>query len=468
VFENIFTHDTKTALRLSSNENISYIQLFNLSVELKAKLQSSEVAIILCKNNLESLLAYVTCLNNGLVPILLEYEINESKLNDFVERYNVKYLFTDRAKTDIKAFKVIHQFESYYIHEHKNYSLKGKIDPDIALLITTSGSTGNPKLVKISKNNLSSNTQSISKYLSISSIDSQITTLPMQYTFGLSILNTHLINGGTVILTDHSIMEKSFWDLFFETQPTSISGVPYTLNMLKRLKFFDKDISSIKKITQAGGRLSEDLALYFAKESKKRNILFYIMYGQSEATARMSYLPPELVVDNPNSVGIAIPGGKFWIEDSEGKIETNHSTDGELVYKGDNVFMGYAESFKDLRNSFNRSNVLKTGDIARINQKGLVFIVGRKKRFIKLFGNRINLDDIEKFLSSKGINALATGNDDKLKIFFEFKENLDPQDLKKEVSRFIKIHPSAISVIGKDAFPRLQSGKVDYNSLPNG
>jgi acyl-coenzyme A synthetase/AMP-(fatty) acid ligase len=262
------------------------------------------------------------------------------------------------------------------------------------------------------------------------------------------------------------VLEKSFWNAFERFKPTSISGVPYTFQMLERLKFFSREISCITKITQAGGKLSEDLALSIGQKCLEKNIDFYIMYGQSEATARMSYLPPNFLLRKPDSVGIAIPDGMFWLEDDYGNKVIDVNATGNLIYSGSNVSMGYAKSWRDLSSGDQNMKILYTGDLARIDDEGFVYIAGRQKRFIKIFGNRVNLDDIENFLSKNQLISAAAGSDDHLQIHIEDNGiGFEIADIKKLVSRFLKVHPSSIKINIVSKLPRNKSGKIQYKEL---
>lgn len=465
IFDNLESHASNIAFQQTNNPDFSYSDLIALSLKILSKLASEEIIIIQCSSSIEPIACYVGCLRHRVVPILLDDQVSVENLQSFSDLYKARYIFTQTNKPP-EGYKKILQILDYFIFENSKYSLKGLIHSELALLITTSGSTGNPKLVKISHNNLISNTESIIKYLSINPQDKPVTVLPMNYTFGLSVLNTHLYAGATIVLNNVSILEKNFWQTFEKFHPTSISGVPYTFQMLERLNFFSRDLQNISKVTQAGGKLSKDMVLSIGKQCEEQNIQFYVMYGQSEATARMSYLPPEYTLTKPSSVGIAIPGGAFWLEDDHGNKIHAANTSGNLIYSGYNVSMGYANSWEDLSSGDKNMNVLETGDLAKIDDDGFVYIVGRQKRFIKIFGNRINLDDIENFFAQININAAAVGSDDHLVLRIEGTEGAqDLLALKKSVSRFIKVHPSSIKISYIDALPRNASGKLQYNDL---
>jgi long-subunit acyl-CoA synthetase (AMP-forming) len=324
---------------------------------------------------------------------------------------------------------------------------------DLALLIMTSGTTGNPKLVRLSYRNLSANAESISEYLHIRDDDKAITTLPMNYVYGLSVINSHLHAGASIILTNATLMEKRFWDLFKTNRPTMLSGVPYTYEQIKRLQWRRMELPSLRVLTQAGGKLHPDLVREFASICREKDLLFYVMYGAAEATARMSYLPPHLAMEKPSSIGMAIPGGELWIEN-----------DGELCYRGENVSLGYAECRGDLARGDDRQGVLKTGDLATQDEDGAFYISGRKSRFIKLFGNRVNLEDVEQFIRNKGIDCACAGNDDALRLYVT--RASEERDALVFAQQLTNLHHSAFRTILLGQIPRNQAGKVCYSELP--
>ena len=290
--------------------------------------------------------------------------------------------------------------------------------PELALLLTTSGSTGSPKFVRQSYANIRANTDSIVEYLHLDATERPITTLPMNYTYGLSILNTHLDVGAQILLTDKSLMQREFWNLFREGEATSFGGVPYTYEMLKRLRFFRMDLPSLRTMTQAGGKLLPELHREFAGYAQETGREFVVMYGQCEATARMAWLPPAHSLDKVGCMGIAIPGGRFELLDGDDSVIDVPGKTGELVYYGKNVTLGYATCGEDLAKGDENHGRLVTGDMAQVDEDGFFTIVGRKKRFLKIFGNRVNLDYAERLLRAEfQTEAVCGGRDDNLYIF---------------------------------------------------
>jgi len=335
---------------------------------------------------------------------------------------------------------------------------------DLALLMTTSGSTGSAKFVRLSCGNVAANAASIAAYLNIAGEDRAITTLPMHYVFGLSVINSHLQAGARIALTDASLMEKRFWEQVKAQRSTSLSGVPYTYELLKRLHWERMKLPDLKMLTQAGGKLSAALVAEFAEHCRQKGIRFYVMYGAAEATARMAYLPPQLALEKPGSIGVPIPGGELWIEDENGNAITRSGVVGELFYRGPNVSLGYAQRREDLALGDERGCVLATGDLALRDADGVYSIVGRKSRFVKLFGNRVNLEDVEQLLRGAGIDCACAGDDSLLRIYITNPALSD--DAVAAAQRLTQLHPSAFRSCVIDCIPRNAAGKIIYAELP--
>ena len=224
------------------------------------------------------------------------------------------------------------------------------------------------------------------------------------------------------------------------------------------------DLPQLKTITQAGGKLNHELNKEFTEYCRKNNKRFYVMYGQTEATARMSYLPPEYSVEKLGSMGIAIPGGQFSLIDEFGNKIEGYNEVGELVYTGKNVSMGYATSGEDLAQGDENKGILVTGDLAKQDEDGFFYIVGRKKRFVKLYGNRVNLDETERLIKNLISDCACSGEDDKMLIYLTDK-NLK-EDIIKFVSSKIGINPRAFELRYVKKIPKNSSGKTIYSKLP--
>lgn len=447
----------------TQSEQISYCTLIAEINEISMCLKARDLVFLLCENSIESIVGYLACLRVGAVPLLIGSTIDEALLQSLIDTYKPSFLWTSRNFEWAEgSWKKKHVNRSYHLFD-KLSKYEHSFHHDLAILLMTSGSTGSPILVRISYENLKQNAISISESLDITKDDVPITSLPMNYTYGLSIINSHLLNGCQIVLTESSILSKEFWELIKNKSVTTFGGVPYTYQMLKKLGFEKMNLYNISKLTQAGGKLDLNLIKYFAEQCSYKSIKFYVMYGQTEATARMSCLPAQDALVKAGSIGLAIPNGKFYLIDDTNNVITQAEVEGELYYKGPNVSMGYAYSIFDFIKGDENNGVIATGDIAKRDKDGYYYIVGRKKRFIKIFGNRISLDEVENILLKKEIPSICTGIDDKLFIYTTQEEKIN--EIKQYISIKIGIHHSAISVFFISEFPRNESGKILYSKL---
>ena len=425
---------------------------------------SRSLIFILTQNNIESLVAYTFAMEYDHVALLLNAEMNQSLLLELIRIYQPNYLWLPESfdcNVDGYNETVISGYRYKLLQQQT--LIQHRYHPDLALLLTTSGSTGNPKLIRLSKSNVASNMEAIASYLKLTASDRAITTLPMNYTYGLSIINSHLVAGASIVLTDDSIVDANFWSLYEQYQPTSLNGVPYTYQLLRRL-IKPHHFNSLRYMTQAGGRLGSQLQKHFAELTTKHNVDFFVMYGQTEATARMAYLDPSFVTEKLDSIGQPIPGGRFELVDEHGDGITTPNTLGELIYHGPNVSMGYATSLEDLSNDDEFQGRLSTGDLAIVDDDGFFFIQGRLNRYVKVYGVRINLDDIEKELikMADGIELVVAGEEDQINVFST--GTIDSKLIGEAASKF-RLHPTVFRSHVIDEIPKNQAGKVLYSRL---
>lgn len=455
----------KTAFINEYGQSVTYRELNIFAAEIGDIIGNRCVAFVLCDNSIASVAGYVAFLTKRIVPLLLSVRIDSGLLESLLSAYTPEYLWIPYARRD-DFVGLEYVYEAYgYVLLKKDYGKATELYSELALLLTTSGSTGSPKLVRQSYANIMSNAEAIAEYLELDETQKPITTLPMHYTYGLSIINSHLLVGASVILNNYSVMQKEFWQLLKSQKATSFGGVPYTYEMLDKLGFFRMDLPDLQYMTQAGGKLSPELHRKYAKYAEEAGKKFFVMYGQCEATARMSYLPAEQSLRKYGSVGIAIPGGKFTLVDADGGTVIEPDTVGELVYEGVNVTLGYAESADDLKLGDLRHGRLETGDMAKRDEEGFYYIVGRKKRFLKVYGNRVNLDEMEMLIKDKyeGIECVVSGIDDQVYIFLLDDSIAD--EIKTFIARKTRLNPVAFKTVLLEAIPKNDAGKIKYSEL---
>jgi acyl-coenzyme A synthetase/AMP-(fatty) acid ligase len=402
------------------------------------------LVLLTATNTVDSVVSYLAALAAGH-PLLLVPAGNPAHVEAMIARYD-----PDVVITGASGQPRIRERRPQTGHE---------LHPDLALLLSTSGSTGAPKLVRLSHDNLQSNAEAIAEYLDIGDSDRAATTLPMHYCYGLSVFNSHLLRGAALILTDLSVVDPCFWELFREHRGTSFAGVPYTFEMLDRIGFDRMRLPHLRYVTQAGGRLAPDQVRRYARLGRDAGWRFFVMYGQTEATARMAYLPPHRAESRPAAVGVPIPGGSFRLEPTPGHTGPDV---GELVYSGANVMLGYAESPSDL--SLGRTvHELRTGDIARRGGDGMYEVVGRRSGFLKILGHRVDLDWVESRLAGHGLVSCCAGTDSELIVAVENCD--DPTVAQQLIARECGLPPRSVRLHPVARLPRLDTGKVDRQAV---
>ena len=333
------------------------------------------------------------------------------------------------------------------------------LHPDLRLLLSTSGSTGASKYVRLSDRNLASNASAIADYLSLTEADRAPTALPLHYSFGLSVLNSHLAVGASLVLTRDPVISEAFWQRFSETGCTSFSGVPQTFTLLAKSGQLDREYPQLRYVTQAGGKLGPEAVREMAGLGRKRGWDFFVMYGQTEASPRIAYLPPHLATNHPEAIGLAIPGGTITVEDESGEVPRGQ--EGELVYEGPNVMMGYATDRADLAKPQGETR-LRTGDLGYETQDGLFVITGRRSRFLKLSGKRVSLDEIEAWAARSGVPVVATGADDALCLIHT--DGHGATSLKDKTASFLGVPRSFVMTIETSSLPLKQNMKPDHQA----
>ena len=326
-----------------------------------------------------------------------------------------------------------------------------------AVLLATSGSTGNPKFVRLSRSNLLSNAEQIANALGIGPGHRAFAHLPLFYSYGLSILTSHLFAGASVVITGSSAIRPEFWDEMERHQATSLPGVPYHFEMYRRMKLIERHLPHLRDVTQAGGRLNPASVREFRDGLAARDVRLWIMYGQTEATARICVLPSEELAEAVGSVGYALLGGQIDI------AEPDDDGSGEVMYSGPNVMLGYAESRSDVNVGDRVGGLLATGDIGRLDEHGRLWITGRTKRIAKVFGTRVNLDDIERRLSELGHTLAVVAGEDGIDVYYESNTEID--GLAKQCERLLGLPPRTVRAVRLPALPTTAAGKISYQEL---
>ena len=435
----IYKYKKKTALILDDGSKITYEKLINETEFIKKFIKKRSLVIILAGNNLESIISYVALINFKSVVIMLDQKLDHNYLKKIIYSYKPDFVFAPKNYLFNNNFNKYFTLYNYQIYKNKK-NIQKKLSNDLAVLLTTSGSTGTKKFVRQSYKNYENNSKDIIKSLNINSSSTVITTLPISYTYGLSVINTHLLSGAKIILNEKSIISREFWKLYQIHRPSYFYGVPYIFKILAKMKFKNFFSSKLTVAACAGGELSSVDYLNLIKKMEEHNKLFFYMYGQTEATARMSVLNSKFSSTRHKSIGKPIGQGRFELRDNKNKIINKNNVSGNLYYKGKNVCLGYAKNVNDLNLPDTNNGILYTGDLAYKDKEGFYFIVGRKNRYTKVYGIRVDMSELEGLFLKKGFDVvLKEGKENKIAVY-----NNNSEKIKKTIE--IIAHLTGINV----------------------
>lgn len=429
-------------------------------VEAMRPLQRKALLALFVSGTLDDIVWYLAAIEAGHVVILSDAGMSPERIGRLVGSYAPDWIV---GRSDITTETVDYRSADLVggwrvlVSRH---APQQAIHADQALLMSTSGTTGSQKHVCVSRTSIEHNAASIAGALGIRREDRAITTLPLHYCYGLSVVNSHLRAGASIVLNRFSVIQPQFWTLVDETRACSLAGVPFVYKMLRRLEPAQIARSPIRHLTQAGGRLSPDLVHYFHALMDSMGGRFSVMYGQTEATARMSVLQHDDLPRKTGAVGRAIPGGRFSVD----TCRPSEGADSEIVYSGPNVMLGYAEQRQDLALGDRLNGVLRTGDTGHLDDEGFLYVTGRIKRIAKVAGKRINLDDIERLVTTDLPHAVI-GGEDAIHIFCTDGSEHQFGALSRRVAAATGLHRSVFHFTRVDAIPRTSSGKVDYQHL---
>jgi acyl-CoA synthetase (AMP-forming)/AMP-acid ligase II len=426
VFDYLFdsTKDIEKDFVLGSKETISFKKLYTHSLKiasyLKETIGEGKNVLLICPNSVFFLSAYLGIMKSGNTCIPLNFAIEQSNLDFIIETTRSRMVFlTKSLKSKLKFTDNVHLIDEdkslKIINNQIIINFKSSFDKNqVAEIIFTSGSTGEPKGVMISHLNIISNTNSIIEYLKLSSRDIIAVVMPFFYCYGLSLLHTHLKVGGSIVLNNSFMFLGTVINDLKKYKCTGFSGVPSHFQILlkKSQSFKTTDFPDLRYVTQAGGKLHAVFIQEFIEAFPKKE--FYVMYGQTEATARLSYLPPELIKTKTSSIGQAIPNVKLKVVNDKGE-EVGIHEEGELLAKGENIMLGYYKDEIGTKNAI-KNGWLHTGDMAKVDEDGFIYLVARKKEIIKVGGKRVSPKEIEEVILSvpEVVDCTINGIEDSL------------------------------------------------------
>lgn len=458
LFATLDRYANRVALVEADGRSLTYGEMLAAGDGIAATAgKGRHLVVVVCRNDADCVAGYVGLVRAGAVVLMLHHSIQPEHLSDILVRFSPSLIYAPSGFVD----------QGCPVGRLGGYILSDlgppvpKMHPDLTLLLTTSGTTGSRNFVRLTAANLSANAASIAEYLEIGHDERAITTMPLSYSFGLSILHSHLLQGARIVVTEESVVTPGFWKILRAQEVTSLSGVPFFYDMLKKLRFGRMDLPTLRTLTQAGGHMSSEMVTEFTDLCAASGRRLIVMYGQTEAAPRISWVPWEEIRRRPGSIGKAIPGGRLWLEE-DGQRLTQPDMIGELIFAGDNVCLGYAAETQDLARGDDNCGILRTGDMATVDEDGFFTIVGRRKRFLKVFGHRVNLDDLESLLRRAGFECVCGGTDDRLRVYAC---GVEAETVKAAVIAHTGLSAHMFQVVPITEIPRQESGKVNYSAL---
>lgn len=438
------------ALTGSTGQRASFGDLRQLARALPVA--PGQLVLLKTVNSVDAVSAYVACVDAGVPIALIDQSVTDEVVDALVQTYRPYAVVNHAPRLAGYGDPLMHGGLLW----QRRVSPAEQTHPELAVMLATSGSTGSPKFVKLSRGAVISNAESIAQGLGIRDAHRAVTSLPFSYSYGLSVINSHLAMGASIAVTDAAVVTKEFWDVVRVERVSTIAGVPTTYKMLRQMRWDARDLPDLAYVTQAGGRLPDPDRRHFLDTLEKVGKDFVVMYGQTEATARIAIAPSDLLREHLSTAGRSIPGGSLTIVDPD---KAGHGT---VVYRGSNVMMGYASSAEDLVTGDELGGTLETGDLGYLVD-GALFLTGRSKRIVKAFGVRVSLDDVDGWLQQRG-TAVAVQGDDSIEVFMVNHE-LEPAELRRSLAAYLGLHLTGVRITAVDELPLLSSGKIDFVTL---
>jgi acyl-CoA synthetase (AMP-forming)/AMP-acid ligase II len=456
-----------------SNSWLTREELRTASLDVARSIASEHrrLVFLLCGVNSETIVSLLAAAAAGHVTALIDPALPEHLMTGLLESYQPELILGARGsfeklRDSASSKATVGSMRSRggdleWIARETDSSFP-PIDPVLQLLLSTSGTTGSQKYVRLSRNAVVANARQIAEALAIDERSAGIAHLPLHYSYGLSVVTSHLVAGGRLCLINDSITSQSFWSKIQDVGGSHFPGVPFHYVALARLGA-NLVPDSVKTFTQAGGALDLRVQTKIRDWATQRGGQFFVMYGQTEASPRMATLQHADHVRKAGSVGVALAGGRFSIVDDHGAPLPADAV-GTVVYEGPNVMSGYAMSRADLHKGDEMNGRLETGDLGRLDAEGFLYLTGRTKRFAKIAGYRLGLDVIEKELFAVcPVACLDLG--EKIAVAHEQESEAALKARVRELADTYKVPSSSFALRKIAQIPRAASGKIDYARL---
>lgn len=447
----------------AQGNQLTYGELRDFAVQTGEVMPERSLLFLLVENNVGGIAWTIGNICAGNVPLILNAHLDDQLYKSLYDLYMPPFVCVPDCMAERFGYETVISCYGYTLMKTGNEACP--LNSGLSHLLPTSGSTGSPKLVRHKYENIEAAALNISTFFQLTEKDRPLMVLPLYYTMGLSMVFSHFNVGATVLITNQSMTDRGFWQFIKEQKATSFTGVPYSFEILNLMRFFRMDLPYLTLLTQGGGRMPKELNLKFAEFCRANGKKWIATYGQSECTARMAWLPPKWAVEKVGSIGIAVPNAELSLIDMDGTPITTAHTEGEMCYRGKNVTMGYAYSREDLLLGDERQGFIRTGDLAYFDEDGCYYIVGRKGRFLKLFGMRVGLDECERIIKGRfpGLECACVGTDEKMLVYLT--DENSREEVKEELVSRLKLVASSFEVRIINEIPKNEAGKTLYAIL---
>ena len=432
--------------------------------------ERKRLVFLFCSNSRETVVGLLAAGAAGHAVALIDPALGEDKLGSLIEGYQPDLILStpdigEKLREHPLAWGDWRRHESgagVVDWAERDAAAAADIYPALQVLLSTSGTTGSQKYVRLAREAIIANARQIAEALAIDDGSIGVAHLPLHYSYGLSVVTSHLAAGGRVSLINDSITSPSFWSKIRTAGGSHFPGVPFHYAALARLGA-GLIPNSVKVFTQAGGALDPRVQAKIHDWANARDGRFFVMYGQTEASPRMTTLQHADFARKAASVGVALAGGRLSIVDDSGALLPADAV-GTVVYEGPNVMLGYAMSRADLDRGDEVNGRLETGDLGRLDPEGFLYLTGRAKRFAKIAGYRLGLDEIEQeFAAVSSVACIDLG--EKIAVVHEQESDVALKARVRELAANYKVPSSSFSLLRTARIPRGASGKINYAQL---
>jgi acyl-CoA synthetase (AMP-forming)/AMP-acid ligase II len=446
--------------------SLSYPRVAERALALAGRLMGERkpLVVLLTETSASAVIGLLGALAAGAAVALVDRATAPDALARLWQKYGPDFLVSPASAPSFEGYDPVGADADGIAVLKRTVPMAGEIHPDLFVLLTTSGTTGSSKFVRLSRRAVVANASAVAEVLDIGPQDVAVGHLPLHYSYGMSVLTSHLSRGGGFLLMQRGLTDAAFWQDVAAGGGTHFPGVPFHYQLLLRSDIERGVPACVRTFTQAGGRLDPKARIRVRAAVSSRGGRFYVMYGQTEASPRMTTLPWDRFAAAPASVGWPLRDGRIAIVDEDGQL-LPAGVEGEVVFHGPNVMMGYAEGRGDLSLGDVQGGRLATGDRGTLNEAGCLTITGRQQHYAKVGGLRLSLDEIEAQLKPPFDVVLLPGQDQIVVFHTASSSAVELRARCSELARDQGIPPVSYRLRELEALPVLSSGKIDFAHL---